>query len=219
VTEAEETLPVELDTMAALRDQGFHVVVSRTTSGPVARLGAGAMSNGALTVQGVHDDVAARAVCANEAHADVLVGIYFDSGGSPQNAGCVTGYDAVRPFAAKNLHLADLVQADVISAMNAKGWDIPDVGVAPDSVLGSVISSQAAAYGHLMLLGPAETGYFDTPSQMPGALIEPLFITDPFEASIAASEEGHQTIADAIALAVQQYFLPPQPSATSTVTG
>ena len=55
------------------------------------------------------------------------------------------------------------------------------------------------------LLGPAKAGYFDTPSQMPGALIEPLFVTDPFEASIAASVHGQQVIAKALAEAIEQY--------------
>jgi N-acetylmuramoyl-L-alanine amidase len=41
---------------------------------------------------------------------------------------------------------------------------------------------------------------------MPGALIEPLYLTDPFEASIAASEPGQQVIAGAIARAVGEYF-------------
>ncbi len=171
----------------------------------VARLGPGDVADGVLTVQGSHDDVAARDVCANDANANVLVGIYFDSGTSA-NAGSVTGYDAVRPFAADNLRLADLVQADVLSAMNAHGWGIPDEGVAPDSDLGSALSSQAIAYGHLLLLGPAEPGYFTTPSQMPGALIEPLFLTDPFEGSIAASALGQHVIAAGLADAIEQYF-------------
>jgi hypothetical protein len=63
-----------------------------------------------------------------------------------------------------------------------------------------------AAYGHLLLLGPAEPGWFTTPSTMPGALTEPLFITDPFEASVASSEVGRTAIAGGIALAVEQYF-------------
>jgi N-acetylmuramoyl-L-alanine amidase len=41
---------------------------------------------------------------------------------------------------------------------------------------------------------------------MPGALIEPLFITDPFEGSIAASRHGQEVIAGAVAKAVEQYF-------------
>ena len=41
---------------------------------------------------------------------------------------------------------------------------------------------------------------------MPGALIEPLCVTDPFEASIAASTQGQQVIAGGLAQAVSQYF-------------
>jgi N-acetylmuramoyl-L-alanine amidase len=57
-----------------------------------------------------------------------------------------------------------------------------------------------------MLLGPAMTGYFSTPSEMPGDLIEPLFITDPFEASIADNAKDQQVIASGIAQAVEEYF-------------
>jgi hypothetical protein len=62
IYEADQTLPVELDTTADLRCDGFRVVVSRTGGTPVARLLLGDISEGALTVQGVHDDVAARDV-------------------------------------------------------------------------------------------------------------------------------------------------------------
>jgi len=205
IYEANETLPVELDTMAILRREGFRVVVSRTRNNSVVRPTPGDVANNALTVQGIHDDVAARDVCANDAHANVLLGIYFDAG-APNNAGSVTGYDAVRPFAAQNLRLADLVQSDVLGALNAHGWGIPDEGVQPDNELGSAITSTAISYGHLLLLGPADPGWFNTPSQMPGALIEPLFITDPFEGSIAASYEGQHVIAAGLARAVAQYF-------------
>jgi N-acetylmuramoyl-L-alanine amidase len=208
VAEADETLPIEMDVAAGLRAAGFRVVVSRTGASSVARLGPGDVAGGALTVQGAHDDVAARAVCANEAHADLLLGIYLDAGSSPSNAGSVTGYDAVRPFAADNLRFADLVQRDVLAAMNRQGWAIPDEGVLPDGDLGSATSRAAVAYGHLMLLGPAEAGYFDTPSQMPGALVEPLFITDPFEATLAATPSDQRVIAGGLVAAVEAYFSP-----------
>ena len=57
------------------------------------------------------------------------------------------------------------------------------------------LTAAAGDYGHLLLLGPADPGWFSTPSGMPGTLIEPLFITDPFEASIAESPSGQQVIA------------------------
>jgi N-acetylmuramoyl-L-alanine amidase len=207
IDEADQTLPVVLDTTAILRRAGFRVVVSRTGPTAVLRLGPGGVSGHLLTVTGSHDDVAARDVCANMAHADVLVGVYFNSGGA-DNAGCVTAYDPARPFAAGNLRLAGLVQSDVLAAMNAQGWQIPDGGVQPDQGLGSSLSPADLAYGHLLLLGPAKKGYFSTPSMMPGALVEPLFITDPFEGSIAASSGGQQIIAAGLARAIGQYFAP-----------
>jgi N-acetylmuramoyl-L-alanine amidase len=205
ITEAPVNLAIELDAMAILRAQGYRVVVSRTGNTTVTKLTSGDVDGDLLTVQGSHNDVAARDVCANMARATVLVGIYMDAG-EPWNAGCVTGYDQDRAFSADNLRLATLVQDDVLGAMNAQGWDIPDEGVQPDSGLGSATDAAAENYGHLMLLGPAETGYFDTPSQMPGALIEPLFLTDPFEASIAASTNGQQVIANSLAEAIEQYL-------------
>jgi N-acetylmuramoyl-L-alanine amidase len=214
VQEADLTLPVELDTMALLRTHGFTVVVSRTGPSSVVRLGADDVADGALTVQGAHHDVAARDVCANLAKATILIGVYFDAGASQQNAGSVTAYDADRPFSQASLRLAGLIQADVLAAMNAHSWDIPDDGVLPDVSLGGpALSAAAATYGHLLLLGPALPGYFSTPSQMPGALIEPLFITDPFEESIADSVMGQQAIATGLDKAVEQYFEPPATSA------
>lgn len=210
IDEADVTLPIELDVMRLLRADGFRVVVSRTRAESVVRLSRADVLAGLLTAQGVHDDVAARDVCANDAGADILIGIYMDAGGG--GAGSVTGYDPDRPFAAANLRLASLVQADVLAAMNAQGWQIPDRGVQPDTTLGSVsaagsvLAGKAEAYGHLLLLGPADPGFFSTPSRMPGALIEPLFITDPFEGSIAASARGQHVIADGIARATEQYF-------------
>lgn len=79
------------------------------------------------------------------------------------------------------------------------------IGMAP------ALSPADLAYGHLLPLGPAEHGYFSTTSVMPGALVEPLFITDPFEGPIAASSRGQQVIAGGLARAIEQYFAPPAP--------
>jgi N-acetylmuramoyl-L-alanine amidase len=205
VEESTVNLAIELDTMALLRRQGYRVAVSRTRDTTVTRLTPADVKGGLFTVLGAHNEVAARDVCANKAKADVLVGIYMDSG-EPQNAGSVTAYDQARPFSGDNLRLATQLQSDVLGAMNAQGWEIPNEGVQSDTGLGSAISSKARAYGHLLLLGPAKSGFFETPSQMPGALIEPLFVTDPFEASIAASAHWQQVIARAMAGAIEQYL-------------
>jgi N-acetylmuramoyl-L-alanine amidase len=180
-------------------------VVSRTVNSSVTRLTAADMSAGVLSDQGALADVAARDVCADRAGAGVLVGIYMD-GGPAEAAGCLTGWDPDRPFSGANLRLAGLVQGDVLAALNARGWGIPDDGVVTDSELGSALTSAAVVYHHLLLLGPAQAGYFSTPSTMPGVLIEPLYVTDPMEASVAVSAAGQQAIAGGLAQAVSQYF-------------
>jgi hypothetical protein len=136
----------------------------------------------------------------------LLVGVYFNASSSAAAAGCITAYDSARPFAADNRRLASLVQSDVLAAMNARGWHIPDIGAQTDQGLGSSLTAADQAYDHLMLLGPAKKRYFSAPSLMPGALVEPLFITDPFEGSIAASSRGQHVIAAGLARAIEQYF-------------
>jgi N-acetylmuramoyl-L-alanine amidase len=227
VDEAHTTLPVELDAAGLLRAAGFTVVVSRTGDTTVARIPDSEIINGSLDLQASHDDVAARDRCANEAGAALLVGIYFDAGASSTAAGSVTGYDTARSFSADNQRFATLLQHDVIGAMNAKGWGVPDEGAIPDSGLGSVapttgssgLASAAASYNHLLELGPAQPGFFTTPSRMPGAVIEPLFLTDPFEGSLAASATGQRTIAGGLAQAVEQYFAPAPAPGSTTTTG
>jgi N-acetylmuramoyl-L-alanine amidase len=214
IHEADLTLAVELDALTVLRKAGYRVVVSRTGETSVARLTPADRDGPGLSLQGAHDDVVAREDCADRAHADVLVGIYFDAGASAHNAGCLTAYDADRPFSAANLRLADLLQRDVLAAMDRQGWEIPDQGVVPDGGVGSIsgnpsaggLAAAAAAYGHLLLLGPPQAGYAPTPSTMPGAVIEPLYVTDPFEASRADSATGQMVMARGISRAVEQFL-------------
>jgi N-acetylmuramoyl-L-alanine amidase len=227
VHESTVNLAIELDAMALLRAHGYRVVVSRTEDTTVLRLTSVDTDQGVLSVQGSHDDVVARDTCANLAGADALVGLYMDAGASPTDAGSVTLYDTARTFSAANRHLATLVQADVLSAMNTQGWQIPDNGTLPDNGFGSSVgdpsagglASAAASYDHLLLIGPALSGYLSAPSSMPGAVIEPLYLTDPFEGTIAASPTDQQIIARGVAAAVEQFLEPTGTAPTTAPPG
>lgn len=226
VAESTVNLAVELHAADLLRADGYRVVVSRTSDTTVVRLTSADLSGQYLSELGVHNDVLARDTCANLAGADALVGIYMDASSDAAASGSVTLYDTARPFAAANKQLATLLQHDVLSAMNAQGWQIPDDGAQPDSGYGSSsgnsaaggLAALAASYDHLMLIGPPLAGFQTAPSQMPGAVIEPLYLTDSFEGTIAASAADQQVIAEGIATAVEQFLAPHLPSSGATTT-
>ncbi len=206
VHEATETLRVALAALPLLRAAGYRVVLSRTTPQEVARPAPGDLSGGLFTGQGVHRDLVARDACANIARADVLIGIYFNASDYSSLGGSLTLFDAARPFWPANRRLAQLVQRAVLARLNAKGSVVADDGVHADSGYGSSVTTADQAYDHLLILGPAKAGYFSSPSLMPGALIEPLFITNPAEASLADSAAGQRAIARGLLTAVGQYF-------------
>jgi len=207
VPEAGATLPTVLAAVPLLQARGYRVVVSRSGPGAVARPGPGDRTGGIFTPQGSLRDDVARAVCANVAQAAVLVSVHFNAGSSTGNAGMLTVYDDARSFSSDSRRLSSLLQSGVLAAMNANGWGIPDDGVVSDLGSGApALDPAGAAYGRLAILGPALPGYVDTPSGMPGAVIEPLFVTDPFEAGIAAGAAGQHAIATGIARAVDAFL-------------
>jgi N-acetylmuramoyl-L-alanine amidase len=148
----------------------------------------------------------ARDLCADLAHADAVIGMDFDAAASPAEEGSVTLYDAVRSYAGANLRLAKLVQREVLASLRAESVLVPDLGVHTDVGFGSALTQADREYGHLLLLGPAKRGYLDTPTMAPAALIEPLFLTDPREASVADSRTGQEAIGRGLADAVTRFF-------------
>jgi N-acetylmuramoyl-L-alanine amidase len=199
VEEKEVTLAVALDLAARLRSDGYRVVLSRTTDSSVIRLAAGTTTE---TAQEVNRDLEARIACANAAHAAVLLSIHMDGYDDPSVGGTETVYDPSRPFAAQNLRLAQDLQSALVAQLHQ-----PDRGVVPDDQLNApTLSDRADQYGHLLILGPPEPGYLDQASQMPGALVEPLFLTQPREAALAASASGQQEMAAALATGLERFL-------------
>jgi len=205
VSEKQLTLPVAVKAASLLREAGFRVVLSRTQDSTVGRAGAAAREQ-IMSVDDAHSDHLARVNCANLARANVLVSIHFNAFDDGSEGGATTVYDPSRPFSAGNQQLATELQRRIVASFAAKGWRVADRGIDSDEGTGGpALSVQGAAYGHLIILGPAAPGYVPQPSAMPGALVEPLFITKPAEATLAASPQGQQAIAEGIAQAVEQF--------------
>jgi N-acetylmuramoyl-L-alanine amidase len=208
VYEKDLTLATGLDLLALLRQDGYRVVMSRIDDRLLIHPSSGEISMGALTATSEHDDVEARIECANAAHARALVALHFNAYLDPTVNGAETIYDSARPFSAESFRLATLAQGAVLARLRALGWDVPDRGVIDDSAVGTpAITTEAAAYGHLLQLGPAAHGWLDHPSAMPGIVVEPLFLSHPAEADVAASRDGQQAMAEGLDTALDAFFV------------
>jgi N-acetylmuramoyl-L-alanine amidase len=207
VAEKDVTLAVGLDLAHRLVDSGYEVVLSRTTDTSVAVMTQGDQTAGALTATGVRHDALARVACANAAGASALVSIHFDAFDDPSVGGMETVYDDARPFSAASAALATDIHSAVLARLRSGGWPVPDRGVWKDSDVGvTALTNEGADYGHLIELGPAQPGWVDHPSQMPGALIEPLFLTRPSEADVAAGRAGQSAIAAGLEAGLSAFF-------------
>ena len=202
VLEKDLTLAVSRRVTAMLTADGYRVVVSRVGDSAVARLADADVVSGALTADAVHRDLVARASCANAAGASALVSIHFDAFDDPSVGGTQTFYDPDRSFAPKSKALATSLQAALVGALNAleRGVSTDDHLVAP------ALTPSGSVYGHFIELGPAAPGWVERPSQMPGALVEPLFLTNATEARYAASASGQERIASALRAGLETYL-------------
>jgi len=207
VQEETATLAVGQELAKRLRADGYRVVLSRVGDSSVAALPASAIGDSGITITGVHLENQARMACANAAAADVLVAIHFNAFDDPSVGGAETIYDDVRPFADRNLRLAKLVQASLVASFSARGWQVPDRGVQTDAAAGTpALSGAGQAYGRLMELGPAQPGFVDHPSQMPGVVVEPLFLTRPAEAAVAADPTGQAAMAEGLRQGIEKFL-------------
>jgi N-acetylmuramoyl-L-alanine amidase len=211
--EEDLTLGVALQLKDVLRADGFHVVLSRVTDTSVAKLADSQVVNGAITNSGAHIDTIARIACGNAAAADAMVAIHFNAFDDPSASGAETFYDDARDFAAANLRLADLLHDGLQASFTRSGWQVYDRGVLSDADTGHTgLTAAADAYGRLMELGPAKAGWNDHPSQMPGALVEPFFVTNPVEAQVAKSAAGRKAIAAGLEQGLVTFLAPAAPA-------
>lgn len=201
VAEKDATLATALKLRDLLRAGGYRVVMARTADSSVMKLTPSDTSNGLMTADAVRRDLEKRIECANTSGAAVLVSIHFDGFSDPSVGGTETFYDAARPFAASNKRLAADLQSALVARLGST-----DRGVWTDDQVGTALSAAGQNYGHLILLGPQQSGYVDQPSQMPGALVEPLFVTDPNDAAVLSDPSGQQKIAKALETGLQKYL-------------
>jgi len=194
VLEKDATLAVGLRLSTLLRADGYRVVMARTQDSTVVKMAPVDSVMGSLTASAAHRDLVTRAACANAAGAAVLVSIHFDAYSDPTVGGTETFYDSARTFAPTSRRLATNLQAALVKALGTA-----DRGLwTEDQLAAPTLTSSGSKYGHLIVLGPMASGWVDDPSQMPGALVEPLFLSNHAEAQLASEDNGQQRIAAAL---------------------
>ncbi len=203
VPEARATLPAVLDAVPLLRRAGYRVVVSRLTS---RALVPGVVSAAA--------DARAQIRCADAAHAGVLVALDYGAAATLTATGALAAWDPARPFAGRNERLAALLLSSVRSALARAGQAAPRIGVVRDTpVQAPELTGLASARGHLLLLGPAPGRL----SVMPGAVVMPLLLSNPYEASLAMTPAVQEAVGAGIARGVERFLR--QVSGPKTASG
>lgn len=162
-----------------LRREGYDVALTRTAENRP-------LPNGS---QGA--DLQARVDMANKANADLLISVHFNGLDNKNTRGTEVWYCSDRPFSGDNERLATLVQESLVRNLRDAGYDTVDRGIKDD-----------AKMGHFAVNGP----HISRPSQMPGIIGEPLFMTNDEDAAQLKRPEVRTALAKGYFEGVKAYF-------------
>jgi N-acetylmuramoyl-L-alanine amidase len=194
MAEKELNLKVALRLAELLRAQGIEVIMTRTSD---------TLVNGDKDLNGddkvnLTDDLQGRVDKANGVSADLLISVHFNGIDDPSKRGTQIFYADERPFTDKSKTLAEMVQNNMLKQLDKAGYQSQDRKATPDSqLLGRGV--------HFYLLGP-ESKIIKRPSQMPGIIGEPLYLTSPEDAAAIRKPAIQEAVARAYADAVAEYF-------------
>jgi N-acetylmuramoyl-L-alanine amidase len=213
--EKDLTLDLAKRTAAYLEQDGIRVEMSRATDTDVNEPERDINGDGELDVV---DEIQARIDKANASGAALLLSLHFNGHPSPSQSGAGTWYNAVREFSVDNLRLAKLVQAAQLEALRGRGYEPRDWDVLRDDTFDTPTQAKIKVdYKYFYLIGPVGP-LRPRPSQIPGVIAEPLFLTNPKEAELARTAEVRDALARAYAKAVRE-FLGPDHSRELTAPG
>ena len=192
-------LDISLWLAEILHADGFRAVLTRNDDGDANRPRIDRTGEGQINSR---DDLQARVDICNEAGADLMVSIHNNGSPSGGQSGTEVWYSARRPFSDRNLALARLVQENVLAQLWAFGHPAFDRSIKEDT---NFRIWQGRAYG-LFVLSPGGQERHPRGTNMPGVLVEGLFMTNDSDAAILASDQGRRTIAQGIRDAIIAYF-------------
>ena len=222
VVEKHSNLEMALRVEALLKAQGLRVILTRRADsrsvlypadGPLSGFGAS------------RADLQARVDLVNAEKADLFISIHSNGSTDGNQKGVEVWYDPNRPFGDKNLRRAQLLLAHVLAELRAYDYRAVDRGLKDDTcfrvrdgrcfplfVLGPERETRREEVlrrgGNPEQLGfaPGQEVITTRATQMPGALVELLIISNEADAAVLRDEGGRDAMASGIARAVMEFF-------------
>ncbi len=136
------------------------------------------------------DDLQARVLFCNAAGADLLVSIHYNGAENTALQGYEVWYNGARPFSDRSARFATIAHEELGAAFSAAGYAANDRGIGTED--------------HAVT-GPERPGKL-TPSAMPGAVVEGLFLSNDEDAAFITSEAASEAIVGAYERAIVRYF-------------
>jgi len=207
VTEKQITLAVAMRALSLLRGSGYRVVMSRVRDSTVASLRAVDLHGRVLTADAAQREIEARNLCANAAHADVLVALHMNAFADPSAGGTETVYCPSRPFAARRRRLAELIQQAMLAGIRDSRMAAIDRRVLPDRAAGGTpLTAQTANYHHLIQLGPADRAMAPISQSHARSARRARLPEQSQRGFIVLSGRGQEALARALLDALDTYF-------------
>jgi N-acetylmuramoyl-L-alanine amidase len=110
-----------------------------------------------------------------------------------------------RSFGDENAAFATLAYEHLKEQLTKIGYELPveERGVNPDSA--ADVQKEYAVFKHFIITGPEIPGVV-VPSKMPGAIVEALFVSNDWDASVLETDSGRNAIVNAYENAIVEFF-------------
>ena len=221
IIERDSNFDMALRVRSRLLAAGVEVVLTRNTNGRADGLDTTGMDAATETFA----DLQARVTNTDAVNADVFLSLHSNYVSSAEHEGVEAYYNADRPFSAGSEVFAQLLRDDVVAQLSAAGYPVPASSVQTDT-------SYADAAGRLtpfFVLGPSrdvsrdefedrgvdpqamglssDAPAYDTgATDVPGALLELLYLSNPQDAALLRDDSARDAMAEGIARAILTFL-------------
>ena len=179
-----------------LREQGLEVVLTRETDTEVNPSNEDVNGDGEVAPEGGParteqlDDLQARVNICNLAAADLLVSVHYNGAENEFLSGYEVWFSDDREFSGRSEAFATFMHEALAKSYAEAGYDAVDRGIGIED--------------HVVT-GPERPGEL-VPSEMPGAVIEGLFLSNDEDAAFIQSDIADETLVGAYEQAITRYF-------------